>query len=158
MHAGDGVTHRHGGEGIPMVAASQGQQAMATGLAPGLVILDGHLDSHLHRHRAGITEEDMLEGLGRQGHQPCHQGHRRLVGEAPEHDVGHPVELVPDGLVEDRVVIAVDGAPPGRHAIDEDPAIHEFDAAAVGGAHRIDRVLIQGRGVGMPDMGPIDGQ
>jgi hypothetical protein len=158
VHASDRVAHGHGGEGIAMVAGAQGQQAVTAGLAPGLVVLEGHLDGHLHRHRARIAEKDVLEGLRRQVHQTFHQAHRRLVGKAAEHDMGHAVELVADGLIENRVIVAVDGAPPGRHAIDENPAIHEFNVAAVGGAHRMDGIPFDGRGVGMPGMGLVDGQ
>ena len=158
VHAGDGIAHRHGAEGVAVVARPDRQQPMTAKLAPGLVILEGHLDSHLHRHRARIAQEDVLEGGRGEGHQTLDQPDRRFVGQAPEHDMGHGRQLVPEGLIEDRVVVTVNGAPPRGHAIDEFPPVHELKAAAPGGAHRIDRVPVQGRGIGMPGVGLVDGQ
>ena len=64
----------------------------------------------------------------------------------------HLVELSFGGGVEARVVVAVDGAPPRRHAVDQLPAVLQFDADAFGSSHRIGGQGSGGRGIGVPQV------
>ena len=59
------------------------------------------------------------------------------------------------GRVEHRVVVAVDGAPPGGHAVDELAPVHQFQAHPFGGRHRPQGLAGVGRGIGMPEMGTV---
>jgi hypothetical protein len=80
------------------------------------------------------------------------------VGQPAEHHVGHVAELAGHGPVEHRVVIAVDGGPPGGHAIDQFPAVGKPQAHTRGGDHRVDRCGIEHGSVRMPHMGTVGGE
>jgi hypothetical protein len=66
------------------------------------------------------------------------------MGEATEHDMGHAARLLQQGGIQDRVVIAVDGAPPGGHAVDQGAAVSQLQADAMGGHHLGDRQGVGG--------------
>ena len=119
MHAGHGVAHGHGPEGVAVIPAPNGEQLLFAGAALGGPVLQGHLDGCFHRHRAGIGEEDRPQLPRRDGDEFLRQAHGRLVGQAAEHHMGHRLQLDPDRLVQSRVVVTVNGAPPGRHAVYE---------------------------------------
>ena len=55
MHAGDRIAHRHGAEGIAMVAPSQGQKPAFPSLSLRLPILNRHFQSDLDADRAGVA-------------------------------------------------------------------------------------------------------
>ena len=78
------------------------------GLPLRLPVLQGHLDRDLHRDRARVAEEDVLELARRDRREQRAQFDRRLVGEPAEHHVRHARELRADGAVQHRVVVAVD--------------------------------------------------
>ena len=58
-------------------------------------------------------------GAGRELDQPLGQRHGRSVGEPAQHHVRHRAELVPHGVVEHLVPVAVHGRPPRGHPVDE---------------------------------------
>ena len=126
-----------------MIAAADRQQAVLLRPIPADPVLIGHLDGHLHGHGARIGQKDLGQGLRRHPDQGPAQLHGRLVGQPAEHDVGHALELVRDRGVQNGVVVAVDGRPPGGHAVHEFPAALELQAHAMGGNH-----LAHGQGVG----------
>src|SRR5690606_6960557 len=156
VHPGDRVAHRHGAKGIAVVAAAQGQEAVLAGLPAGLPVLHGHFHRHLDAHRAGIAEKYLFEIAGCNIHQALHQPRGRFVGEAAKHHMGKVVELIPRRGVERRVVVTVDGRPPGRHAVDQPPSIRQVNVDALGAHHRIAGDRRGCRRVGMPDMLPVD--
>ncbi len=112
MHAVDRIAHGHGVKGVAMVAAPDGQETTAAGIAPRSHVLHGHLHGHLDGHRAGVAQEDTVQvARGKLG-QPGAEPRRRFMGDAAEHDVGHLSELGLGGPVEGGVIVAVDRAPP----------------------------------------------
>ena len=156
VHPGHGIADRHGPLGVAVIAGADRHQPVSLGSSGGLLVLDGHLDGDLDRHRSRVAEKDVLQRLRRQLHQGVDQAHGRLVGQPAEHDVRHVIELIARRLIQDRMVVAVDGAPPGGHAVDQLAAVHEPDPATRRRAYRIDRIAIDRGGVGMPGVGPVD--
>ena len=53
--------------------------------------------------------------------------------EPAEHDVGHVDKLVFDDSIQNRMIVAMDGAPPGRHTVDEFCSVGEAQPNALGG-------------------------
>lgn len=135
-----------------MVAAPNGKQTVLPRPACYLPVLQGHFKRHFHAYRAGITEKNMLERLWRHAHQPLPQLHCRAMGEAAKHHMGHVLGLFLQGLIQDRMVIAVDGAPPGRHAVYQLAAIGQTDAHTLGRNHRVHRQRPGQGGVGVPEV------
>ncbi len=154
VHAVDGVTDRHRAEGVAVVAAAQGEQACASRAGR----LEADLDRHLDRDRSRVGEEDVLERLRRQLHQPRRQLDRRRVREPAEHHVRHPLQLRAGGGVERRMTVAVNRAPPRRHPVDQLAAVGERDSNAARGRDQ-QRLGDPGhRPVRMPHVGAIECQ
>ncbi len=118
VHPVDGIAHAHRGEGVTVVAAAHGEESLSLRSPARRLVLERQLEGDLDRHRAGVGEEDV-------GHRS--RGHRRealgeadggLVGQAAEHDVAEPVDLLVGRRVEDGVAVAVDRAPPRGHRVD----------------------------------------
>ena len=82
-----------------------------------LPVLEGHLQRDLDRGRAGVRVEDPVEARRRQLDQARRQLGRAGVGEAEHGGVGDSLELVANGLVDQRVAMAVDVAPQRRDAV-----------------------------------------
>jgi hypothetical protein len=156
VHAVHRVAHSHGGEGVAVVAAPHGQQAMALGPSPTQPVLDGHLDRHLDRHRPGVREEHAGQAIGGHGDQPAGQADRRRMGQPAEHDVRHLGDLVGDRLVERRVVVAVDRRPPRGHAVDQLAPVGQRQAHPVGPHDRQVGGASGARCVGMPHVGLVE--
>ena len=60
VHAGIGVTHRHGAKGIAVIAVAQRHHFLLVRSARGVPVLDRHFQCDFHRHRAGIAEEHAI--------------------------------------------------------------------------------------------------
>ena len=82
----------------------------------------------------------------------------RPVCEPAEHDVGHVDKLVFDDSIQNRMIVAMDGAPPGRHAVDELFAVGEAQSNAFGGNNRKHGGFPGHRRVGMPDLRAVYSQ
>ena len=84
VHPVVGIAHRHAPEGVAVVAAPDGEQAPAGGppLTPGE--LQGHLDGDVHRDRARVRQEDVVEPRGRDVDQRLGQLDRRVMGHPAE--------------------------------------------------------------------------
>ena len=156
VHAVHRVAHRHGGEGVAVVAAPHGEQAMAVGPAPPQPVLDRHLDGDLHRDRAGVGEEHPGQAVGDDLDEAPGQVDGGRMGQTAEHHVRHLVELADDRGVQRRVVVAVDRRPPRRHAVDELPSVRQGQADPAG---RDDGEVGDPPGarcVGMPHLGLVE--
>ena len=151
------IADRHRAEGIAVIAIAEGQET-STRLAFRLPVLQGHFHRHLNRHRTGISEENALQRFRSHCHQLAAQGHRRGVSDPAEHDVRHLVDLRFHRRIKTRVIVAVDCRPPGGHTVNQLFAAGEGQLATVGGNHRVDRQGGSHRGVGVPDVAPIEGE
>ena len=156
VHAVDRVAGGHGPEGVTVVAVAQRDQTVLLGLPLAEPVLQRHLDRHLHGHRATVGQEHLVERFRRHPHQALAQLHRRLVGDATEHHVGHFVDLVLGRLVQTRVVVAVDRRPPGRHAVDQRAAVFQLQADSVGARHRVGGQRLGGGGIGVPEVVTVE--
>ena len=155
VHPVVGIAHRHAPKGVAVVAAPHGEQAPAGGprLTPGE--LQGHLDGDLHRDRARVRQEDVVEPRWRDVDQHLGQLDRRMMGHPAEHHVGHVPQLGTNSLVEHRVAVPVDGRPPRRHAVDHLGAVRQGQPDSSRRRHH-DRVDDGGhRRVRVPQPSPI---
>ena len=139
MHACLRITHRHGAKSIAVIAASDGQKMLFPRLPESLPILDGHLQRDFHRYRSRIGKKHRLQRFRSERHQARREIGCGSVGEPAEHDMGHVAELALQCLVQRFVVVAVNGAPPGRHAVDQFAPVRQADAHTLCRYHRIDR-------------------
>jgi hypothetical protein len=149
---------RHGAEGIAVIAALEGQEAVAPRLALVAPVLIGELEGHLDAGRAVVGVEDALQSRGQQRRYPGRHLDRGLVGEAGEDDLFELRSLVGDGCGDGGVGVAVQGDPPGRDEVEVFAAVGGDEARALGAADG-DRI---GRGCGLregvPDMAAIERQ
>ena len=150
-----GIADRHGGKGVAVVAAAQGEEADALRLTPGLPVLQGHFHGDFDGDRAGVAEEHAVQLAGRQRGQLRGQLRRRRMRQAAEHDMWQGIDLRMQGLHQLRVAVAVDRAPPGGHAVDQRPAVGQNQAHAFAADDRVDRIRIRCRRIRMPDMAQI---
>src|SRR5690625_1311301 len=72
--------------------------------------------------------------------------------------MAHAVDLLMHGLLDGRMTIAMDRAPPGGHAVDELAAIGQLQLHALGGYHGPDRCRCGHGGIGMPKMLAVEAQ
>ena len=155
VHPVHRVAHRHGGEGVAVVATAHGQEAVLARSAVAHPALQGHLDGDLDGHRAGVAEEHASQRGRRQRDQPpCQSDHGR-VRQAAEHDVAHGRGLSVQRLVEHRVAVAVDGRPPRRHAVDHLAAVGELQPGPVRGDDGIRRHLRRHAGIRVPHVSGV---
>ena len=94
---------------------------------------------------------------GRQLDQAPRQLDRRLMRQSAEHHVRDPLELRAQGGVEVRVAVAVDRAPPRRHAIDQLAAVAESQPHAARGLDQQWLLDAGHRAVRMPDVRAVQG-
>ena len=139
MHAGHGITHRHGVPCIAVIAASNRGQSIFFGSSLRMHILQGHLRRNLNGHRPRITIEDLFDPIGSHLDQFPRQLHRRRVGKTAEHHVSHLLQLGFDGKIERRVVVSVNDGPPRGHTVNQPAAILQFDITPLGTSYEIDR-------------------
>ena len=121
-----------------MIAVAEGEKALAR-VSLRLPVLQRHFHRHFDGDGAGIGEEHAFEAFRGHRHQLAAQGDRGRVGNPTEHDVRHLVNLRFHRRVQARVIVAMNGRPPGRHAVNQLPAVGEGQLTAVGGHDRIDR-------------------
>jgi hypothetical protein len=152
VHAGNRVANRHGAEGIAVIAAAWSDEALFAGLAACLPVLQRHLHRDLDGNRARIGKEHRLQGFRRELDQQAGQFDGRSMRQPAEHDVSHVPELLFDGAIQHRVVVAMNGTPPGGHPVNQLAAIRQPDAHPVCRLHRINRQISAECAVGMPDV------
>ncbi len=80
------------------------------------------------------------------------------MGDPAEHHVGHAVNLRFHRRIQPRVVVAMNGCPPGGHTVHQLFAAGQRQLAAVCFRHRVYRQGLSHGGVGMPDMALIEGE
>ncbi len=155
VHAAIRIAHAHGAEGVAVIAAPQGNE-FGAGCAPGVPVLLGHLEGHLHRHRAGIRQKHPVQPLWGDLHQLAAQLHCRGMGQAAKHHVGHPAELGSGGGVELRHLIAMDAGPPGAHAVHQLAPVAEGEGHPFGAGHFIAGQGMGEGGIGVPDVVQVE--
>ena len=112
----------HGLEGVPVVGVLQSQNHGALGLSPVHKILQSHFQSHLHCHTAGVGKEAVRQFPRKPLPQLFRQLLGRRMGQATQHNMGKPPRLVHQHLVQGRMLVAVDHAPPGGDGVNH-PAL-----------------------------------
>eukprot|EP00968_Pinguiococcus_pyrenoidosus_P008114 scaffold574_cov246-Pinguiococcus_pyrenoidosus.AAC.17 len=136
VHAFHGVADRHASESVAVVAPADRQDPPSGRLALHVEVLQRHLQRHLDRHGTGVAEEHLLQFpvpmcLSEQVvDQKTRQLRRRTMGESAEHHVGCVPKLTLHCAVQPRVIVAVDGAPPGRHAVQKHSAVLQLHLRA----------------------------
>ena len=113
------IAHLHGLEGISVIGVFQRQHHGAPGFFPVHIILQGNFKGNFHRNAAGIREEAIVQiprqpALELGGKLFC-----RFMGQAAQHYMGKFLQLHFDRLIEFRMLVSVDHAPPGRHGINQ---------------------------------------
>ncbi len=121
----------HGADGVAVVAVLQADEAGAPPLAALVMPLIGHLQRDLVGRRSVVGVEDAAQPVGRQVDEPRGELDRRGMGEAEHRRVGDTVELIPHGLVDPRVPVAVDVAPQRRDAVEVGVAVRVPHGAAL---------------------------
>ena len=132
VHAGLEVAHRHCASGVAMIAAPESKQRLARAHTLVDPVLHRHLHGDLDRDRAGVREEHPLEVARHQRGEPLRQHIGLLMREPAQHHMRHHRELPLDRGTDVRVVVAMAGRPPRRHAVDQLGPVVEHDAAALG--------------------------
>ena len=154
------LAHAHGPQGVAVVAAAQGAEAVTALLAPLVLGLEGHLQGHLHGGAAIVREEGAGQAGGQAGPQAGHQFQGRLVGEAGEHRMVQLADLALQGTHQARVAVPMEAGPPAGDAVQHPLTVGQQEVAALAAHHghrRIGLVDLHLR-EGMPDMGPVQGQ
>ena len=158
MHAVHRVADAHRPDRVAVVGAPQRDESPPIGAPAGRLDLHRELERHLDRHRPGVREEHVRERVRGDADELLGQRHRRLVGQAAEHDVAEAVDLRVQGRVEGRVAVPVHGTPPRAHGVDRldvlPVGVLELEHDAVGGVDRVRRRAVQ-RGVGVPQQPPV---
>ena len=131
VHAVDGVADRHGGEGIPVVTAPDGQESLSIWATLGQPVLERDLDRDFHRDRARVREEDPFKADRCEAHKLLAELYCGLMGEPAKHDVRKGFELVSKRLFNPGVPVPVDRRPPRRHAIDQLLPVGEGESDAL---------------------------
>ena len=162
VHAAIGVTDAHRGEGVAVITTSPGHQPVAARTAQAALVLQGHLDGHLDRHRTGIGEEDGVQTVRGDLDEQLRQPGGRLVGQTAEHHMVHRRQLSPQRGVQHRMPVAVYRGPPGRHGVEhlDLPAVPCQRQPRTPGRerdHRRQGARRADRAVGVPDMSGVDG-
>ena len=144
VHAVHGIADAHGALRVAVIAAHGREEMPARAAANGNLVLHGHFEGYFHGHGSGIRVKDVLQPLRHHGEQALPEFHGRPVGQSAEHDMAHGADLPGHGVLERGIPVAVDGAPPRGHPVDELRAVREHDAVVMGarrGVHgkRIER-------------------
>ncbi len=126
------ATDRDRADRVAVVGVAEADEASPLGMAAALLlVLEGHLQRHLGRGRAGVRVEDAGEaGRGDPGQAAGELGGAGM-GEAEHGRVGDLVELLAHGGVEHRVAVAVDRAPERGDAVDVAVAVDVDQVAAL---------------------------
>ena len=158
VHAVHGIADAHGSLRIAVVAAHGREEVPARAAANGNLVLHGHLEGYFHGHGSGIRVKDVLQSFRHHGEQATPEFHGRPVCQAAEHDMAHGADLAGHGVLERGISVAVDGAPPRGHPVDELRAVREHDAVVMGTRRGVHGKRMERRSVGMPEMLPVKGE
>ena len=149
------VADRHRAEGVAVVAALEGDEGPTLVLTATHPELPGDLQRHLHRGRAVVGEEHPRQVAGRAPNEFLGQADGGFVGRPREQDVVEAFRLVGQGLHDAGVSVPVQGRPPGRDAVDQDPPVRQGQGRALGARDRQGVLFGLVLGVGVPEMGSI---
>ena len=126
------VAEGQGADGVAVVGPAEGEEPAALGAADVDPVLERDLEGLLHRRRpvareqeTGVVDrDDRGQGLGQLDHHP--------VAVAEHGRVGHPVELVADGLVELGDVVAEGVHPERRDGVEVPPPVDVDELVSLG--------------------------
>jgi Histidine ammonia-lyase len=124
------VTDRHRAEGISVIAVAEGEETLAR-FTFSVPVLQRHFHRHFDGHGAGIRQEHALQRIGGHRHQATAKVNRRLMGDPAEHHVRHLVNLRFHCGIQTRVVVPVNGRPPGGHPVNQRFAAGEMQFTPV---------------------------
>ena len=136
MHARHRVAERHRAERIPVVASAQCDKLLTARRALSGLVLNRHFDGDLDGHRARVAKKHHAEADRCNRQQAFRELDSRFVCQPPEHHVGRRGQLLHYRLVQDRMIVSMDCAPPRRHPVNEGCAIGKVKRDAVCGNHR----------------------
>jgi len=151
------ITHRHRGDGFPVIAVGQGDEALLLATAAVAPVVKAHLQRNFDTGRTVVGIEDAVQPGRCQGDQALRQLHHRLMTEAGQHHVLELVDLILDALIDARIGMAEDVDPPGTDRIQVSLAVEILQPDAFAAADRNQRQLlvIFHLGAGMPEYGKV---
>ena len=125
------IGHRHGAEGVAVIAAAEADEAVRRLRCPELsqywiAIFMRDLD----RDRAGIGEEHAIEIARQKCRKPRASVSACSCTSPPNITCGMISSWRCDRLPDMRMIVAVTGGPPRRDAVDKFAAVGEMDARA----------------------------
>ena len=115
-----------------MISIAQAQQFVFICLTLRDPILKGHFNGHLDAYRATVCQKYLIQPLWCYFNQFFAEIDRRGVGNTAKHYMTDFIDLLHSGFIEHRVIISVDGAPPGGHAIDQLSTIGQTQHYTIG--------------------------
>jgi hypothetical protein len=125
---------RNRSERVAVVGITQRDERGPPGMlaAALLPVLERHLERNLGCRRPGIRVEDPVQARRRQINQPPGELGGTRVRQAEHRRVCDPLELVVDGLVDQRVAMPVDVAPQRGDAVDVASSLGADQVGALG--------------------------
>lgn len=146
-----------GADGFAVVGFGEAHEAGSFGMAGLVVVLEGHFQSGFHGGGAVVMEGESGEALRQDFLQFPGQLYGGLVGEVGENDVFEPVDLVFQGLIDFRIGMAEEVAPPRGNdvQIGFSSGVVEVDAFAVIDDDRGKYFIVLHLHGGVPDVFPV---
>ena len=117
--------HTDAAQGIAVVGFIEGDEGSA--FAPGRrglpPVLKGHLEGDLNRRGTVVGIEDLVQAEGSDLDEAFRQLNGGNMGKPQERGMGDALQLGLDGLVDMRILVAMDIEPEGGVAVEETPAV-----------------------------------
>lgn len=110
----------------------EGKKRPLASASPALPVAEGHLQANLDGAGTSFGIEDLLDAAGGQRHELPRELDGGDVSEAEEGTVGHPLELLPDGVVDLGNPVAMHCHPQGGDAAQVAAPVHVHQLEAFG--------------------------
>ena len=104
--------HGQGPDRLAVVAFGKAHEFLPLRMARLQMVLKAHLEPRLDRRRAVIIKVELRQSLRHDSRQFLRQPDRRLIGKIRENNVFQAVNLLFDRLIDDRIAMAKEIAPP----------------------------------------------
>lgn len=143
-----------GSQGFSVIAVTQGHEAHFLAVSGLVVVLETHFHGGFDGRRTVVGKIELAESLRDFFHQLLAQGDGRLVREVGEDDVLQGIKLVLDGLVDFRVGVPEQVAPPGADHVQIALPVHvvQVDSLPAFDHDGGQRFIVFHLGTGMPDV------